>query len=159
MSDDMPAYFDAATKYRFLSLKEIGMNTKAILGACALLSFASISSGAMAEMKPAMTAPNVLASQGESDVLASKIVGSTVYSPNNEKVGDIQYLVMSKDGKVEAAVVGIGGFLGVDKKDVAITFKSLNITYDNDNTVKKITTDITKDGLKAAQDYTFLKKS
>lgn len=133
------------------------MNTKAALGAFALLSVASISTVAIAEMKP--VAAEVISRQGASDVLASKIVGATVYSATDEKVGDIQYLVLAKDGKVEAAVIGVGGFLGVAKKDVALNFRSLNITYDTDNSVKKITADVTKDGLKSAPEYIYLKKS
>jgi hypothetical protein len=140
-------------------IMEINMNTKLMLGACALLSLAVISGGAGAETRPGAAEAAVVTSQGTGDVLASKIVGASVYSTADEKVGDIQYLVMSKDGKVEAAVIGVGGFLGVAKKDVAIHFKSLNITYDTDNSVKKITAPITKDGLKAAPDYTYLKKS
>lgn len=135
------------------------MKIKAILGAGALLTLASLSSAVVAETKPAMVEPAIVKAQGANDVLASKIVGATVYSTANEKVGDIQYLVMSKDGKVEAAVIGVGGFLGVAKKDVAILFKSLNITYDADNTVKKISAEVTKDELKSAPDYSFLKKS
>ncbi|MBB4198921.1 sporulation protein YlmC with PRC-barrel domain [Rhodoblastus sphagnicola] len=135
------------------------MNTKAILGACALLSVAALSTAVFAEPKLTAGETNVLTSQGASDVLASTIVGATVYSPRDEKVGDIQYLVMNKDGKIEGAVIGVGGFLGVAKKDVALNFKALTISYDTDNSVKKITADVTKDGLKSAPDYLFLKKS
>jgi hypothetical protein len=97
--------------------------------------------------------------QGRDDVLASKLVGATVYSPSDEKVGDIQYMVINKAGRVEAIVVGVGGFLGIDKKDVALTFNSPNVTYDADNSVRKITTNVTKDALKAAPAYVFLKRS
>ncbi len=67
--------------------------------------------------------------------------------------------MINKAGKVEAIVVGIGGFLGIDKKDVALTFNSLNVSYDADNSVRKITANVTKDALKAAPAYVFLKKS
>ena len=97
--------------------------------------------------------------QGRDNVLASKLVGASVYSPSDEKVGDIQYLVINKAGKVEAIIVGVGGFLGIDKKDVALTFNSLNVSYDADNSVRKITANVTKDALKAAPAYVFLKKS
>jgi hypothetical protein len=135
------------------------MNTKAALGACALLTLASLSTGAVADMKPAAASAEVVVGQGPSDVLASNIVGTTVYSMKDEKIGDIQYLVLGKDGRVEAAVIGVGGFLGVARKDVALNFRSLNISYDTDNSVKRITADVTKDALKAAPEYAYLKKS
>ena len=43
---------------------------------------------------------------------------------------------MTKDGKVGAAVIGAGGYFGVDKKGVALAINSLNFTYDSDNYVK-----------------------
>jgi PRC-barrel domain len=109
--------------------------------------------------KPATTNAMTVSEQGTDQVLASKLVGATIYSPSDEKVGNIQYLVMNKSGQVDAVVVGVGGFLGIDKKDVALTFSSLNVTYDVDNSVKKITANVTKESMKSAPAYYFLKKS
>lgn len=134
------------------------------IAALSVVSLFSLAGLASAQMKaPAMRAAAseamTVSEQGRDDVLASKLVGATVYSPSDEKVGDIQYLVINKAGKVDAIVVGVGGFLGIDKKDVALTFNSLNVTYDADNSVRKITANVTKDALKAAPAYVFLKKS
>lgn len=134
------------------------------IAALSVMTLFSLTGLAAAQMKaPAMHAgasdAMTVSEQGRDDVLASKLVGATVYSPSDEKVGDIQYLVINKAGKVEAIVVGVGGFLGMDKKDVALTFNSLNVAYDADNSVRKITANVTKDALKAAPAYVFLKKS
>ena len=59
---------------------------------------------------------------------ASEWIGETVYaseSENAETVGEISDLVVSADGKIEAAVIEIGGFLGVGDKDVAVSFDAL----------------------------------
>ncbi len=52
--------------------------------------------------------------------LASQFIGKTVYSSANENVGDINDLVMNKDLDTVVAIIGVGGFLGIGEKDVAI---------------------------------------
>ena len=52
----------------------------------------------------------------------SKLMGVDVYGPDNQKVGDINEVLVDRDGKIEAIVVGVGGFLGIGEKDVAIPF-------------------------------------
>lgn len=53
---------------------------------------------------------------------ASKLDGLNVYNNNNEKIGDISELLLDESGKVQAVVVGVGGFLGMGEHDVAIPF-------------------------------------
>ena len=48
----------------------------------------------------------------------------------NETVGDINDLVLDKDGKVVAVIVGVGGFLGIGEREVALDYSSLNVKYD-----------------------------
>ena len=55
----------------------------------------------------------------------SKIKGVDVYGPDNQKVGDIDELLVDRDGKIEAVVIGVGGFLGIGQKDVAIPYAEL----------------------------------
>lgn len=56
---------------------------------------------------------------------ASKLTGLDVYNEANEKLGDINELIVDKDGKISAVVIGIGGFLGVGEHDIAITMDKL----------------------------------
>jgi sporulation protein YlmC with PRC-barrel domain len=56
---------------------------------------------------------------------ASKIKGLNVYNQNNEKIGDISDLMLSKDGKVDDVVISVGGFLGIGTHDVAVKFSEL----------------------------------
>ena len=53
---------------------------------------------------------------------ASKVQGVNVYNTNDEKIGDVKELLLSRDGKIEAVVVGVGGFLGMGEHDVALPF-------------------------------------
>ena len=43
---------------------------------------------------------------------ASKLMGLDVYNEANEKLGDVNELILDRDGKVSAVVIGVGGFLG-----------------------------------------------
>lgn len=56
---------------------------------------------------------------------ASKLVGLAVYNESNEKLGDISELLLDNSGKVNAVVIGIGGFLGVGQHDIAVSFDQL----------------------------------
>jgi PRC-barrel domain protein len=53
--------------------------------------------------------------------------------PNDEKIGDINEVLIDNSGSVHAVVIGVGGFLGVGEKDVAVPFKSLNIKHTKDS--------------------------
>jgi hypothetical protein len=56
---------------------------------------------------------------------ASKLVGVDVYNNNNDKIGDIREVIVGKSGKADAVVIGVGGFLGIGQKDVAVAFTDL----------------------------------
>lgn len=67
-------------------------------------------------------APNVKQAEGH---LASNIIGETVYSSSTddaENIGEVNDLVLSPEGDVEAIVVGVGGFLGIGQKNVALEY-------------------------------------
>ncbi len=51
---------------------------------------------------------------------ASKIIGSSVYDTAHHKIGNVSDLVITPDKTVSFAIVGVGGFLGIGQKDVAI---------------------------------------
>ena len=58
----------------------------------------------------------------------SDLVGQSVYGVGDEKVGDINDLLMDESGNIEAVVIGVGGFIGLGEKDVAVTLESLTIS-------------------------------
>ena len=55
----------------------------------------------------------------------SKLIGLNVYNGTNEKIGDIKELMVEKEGKVASVVIGVGGFLGMGERDVAVKFSEL----------------------------------
>lgn len=59
---------------------------------------------------------------------ASKMVGLNVYNDKNEKIGSINDLLMDKSGNVKAAVIGVGGFLGMGEHLVAVSFDKVKFS-------------------------------
>ena len=62
---------------------------------------------------------------GQGKWRASKLMGVDIYGPDDKKVGDVTEVVFDKTGKVEIITVGVGGFLGIGAKDVAIPFEQV----------------------------------
>jgi sporulation protein YlmC with PRC-barrel domain len=58
---------------------------------------------------------------------SSKLIGVDVYNEANEKIGDIEELILDKSGKVEHVVLGVGGFLGMGEHYVAVAFDKLKL--------------------------------
>jgi sporulation protein YlmC with PRC-barrel domain len=56
---------------------------------------------------------------------ATKLTGLAVYNTNNERIGDIGELIVDRDGKVAAVVIGVGGFLGMGEHHVAVPFEQV----------------------------------
>lgn len=98
----------------------------------ALLSTAVIGGAAFAQSaQPAdRTAPAATAQPADKMMLkgnwrASKLMGLNVYNEANEKLGDINELLVDKSGKIHAVVIGIGGFLGMGEHDIAVSMDKL----------------------------------
>lgn len=62
---------------------------------------------------------------GSADWRASKFMGLDIYGTNNEKIGDVKEIVLDHEGQIQAIVIGVGGFLGIGEKNVAVPFKSV----------------------------------
>jgi hypothetical protein len=46
----------------------------------------------------------------------------SVYDPKENKIGEIDDVLVDREGRITALVIGVGGFLGVGVKDVAVPF-------------------------------------
>lgn len=90
------------------------------------------------------------------DMRASKLIGTSVQTTSGENIGEINELVVDHGGKVAAVVVGVGGFLGIGEREVALSYDSLKMNVDS-NGRNVITVNTTKDALKAAPQWTWPK--
>jgi sporulation protein YlmC with PRC-barrel domain len=92
-----------------------------------------------------------VAKQNADQWLLSKFKGTDVIGTDNEKVGDVDDIMFDKDGKVIAYIVGVGGFLGIGSKDVALDPKAFEVVPgDNGMADAKLKLAMTKDELKNA---------
>ena len=77
-----------------------------------------------------------------------------VRNDQNDSIGEINELILNKDGQVVAAVIGVGGFLGIGEREVAVDFKSLKIEQDPNAATNRGSVTVkmaaTKDTLKSA---------
>jgi hypothetical protein len=102
-----------------------------------------------------------VSSQGSDHWVASKFKGVDVMGPNDEKIGDVDDLLFDKEGKILAVVVGVGGFLGIGQKDVALDMAAFQVvpassgTTDPNNVKLKLA--MTKDDLKNAPAFAYYK--
>jgi sporulation protein YlmC with PRC-barrel domain len=71
-----------------------------------------------------------------------------VYDPSDQKIGEIKDVLITKDGKVGAFIVAVGGFVGAGEKDVAVPFEDVKGTKKNDKWY--LTMQANKDELKNA---------
>jgi sporulation protein YlmC with PRC-barrel domain len=87
--------------------------------------------------------------------LASKFKGTNVIGNDDEKIGDVSDILFDKSGKIEAFVVGVGGFLGIGTKDVALPPNSFQVVAGDKskNESDKLKLSMTKDQLKQAANF------
>jgi sporulation protein YlmC with PRC-barrel domain len=76
-----------------------------------------------------------------------------VYDPSDTKIGEISDVLVGKDGKVEAFIVSVGGFLGIGQKDVGVPFSAVHATQKNGRWY--LTMKANKDALKQARGYNY----
>jgi sporulation protein YlmC with PRC-barrel domain len=119
---------------------------------------------AAATTSPAAS-PKFVAKQSANQWAFSKFKGTDVLGPNNAHIGDVEDVLFDKNGKVEAVVVGVGGFLGIGEKNVALDMSAFQIVpaSSNSNTASNDPNDIklkvswTKDQLKSAPAFEYYK--
>ena len=99
------------------------MNSKYL--AAALLGTALLSSAAFAEPATPDRSNINTAVHRDGQWRSSKLIGVNVYNDNNEKIGDIQELIVDKSGKVDNVILGVGGFLGMGEHCVAVPMEKL----------------------------------
>ena len=92
-----------------------------------------------------MTASPSTASSG----MGSAVMGLTVKGTHNTKIGKIDDVLVSPDGKVEKVVIDVGGVLGVGGKDVTVDWKDVQIN----SAERTAQVDMSKDQLKKAPTY------
>src|SRR4029453_6387234 len=115
--------------------------------------------------------PKFIQAQGTDQWVFSKFKGTDVIGPDNAQVGNVNDMLFDKNGKILGLIVGVGGFLGIGEKSVAIDMSAFQMVpastgsptsaggapavSDNDPTHVKLKVTWTKDQLKNAPDFAY----
>jgi sporulation protein YlmC with PRC-barrel domain len=83
----------------------------------------------------------------------SNFYNQNVYDNRDNKIGEVNDLLLDSGGKVNAVMVGVGGFLGVGEKNVAVPFQALKVTEKDGK--RYLVLDTTKEALQTAPGYTY----
>ena len=76
-----------------------------------------------------------------------------VYDPGNNKIGEVDDVLVGADGKINALVIGVGGFLGIGEKHVIVPFSA--VKADRKDNKWQLVMNSTKDDLKAAPGFKY----
>lgn len=88
---------------------------------------------------------------GATVISANDFIGKRVYSRDGKDIGEVNDLIMTGNGGIQAVVLGVGGFLGIGEKDVAVSMASIDMSKDG-NAIRLVV-DGTKEQFTAAPAY------
>jgi len=83
---------------------------------------------------------------------AQSVLGKDVRSSANENMGRIVDVIVDRAGRVRAAVIDFGGFLGVGSRKIAVDWSALSFASE-DSKRDVVTLELTRDQVKAAPEY------
>jgi sporulation protein YlmC with PRC-barrel domain len=93
----------------------------------------------------------VKAQQAE-EMLASTLLGTSVYNGENQSLGEINDVLFDADGQLRTVVIGVGGFLGIAERDVAVPWKALSVSRD-ENQDLMLRLDVSREQLENAPEF------
>lgn len=102
---------------------------------------------------PASGKADMVTAQKPDQWLASKFKGTDVMGADDQKIGSITDILFDKTGSIQAYVVGVGGFLGMGAKEVALAPKSFTSVPGQNGAADKLKVAVTKDELTQAQNF------
>ncbi|MBP2547849.1 sporulation protein YlmC with PRC-barrel domain [Neorhizobium galegae] len=94
-----------------------------------------------------------LTEQAQNQISANDYIGKSIYNGEDKSIGSVTDLILEQDGGIVAAVVGVGGFLGIGQKNVAVPMDKITVTREADSNDIRLTTAETADALKAAPEF------
>jgi sporulation protein YlmC with PRC-barrel domain len=122
-----------------------------------LIAFATATANAQAPQQspqPSGSAAQILASIPANSVTITHWYKQNVYDPSDNKIGEIMDVLVDRAGKATALIIGVGGFLGMGEKDVAVPFDAVQVTS-KDNNKWYLVMNSSKDALKSAKGFKY----
>ena len=122
-----------------------------------LIAFATATANAQAPQQspqPSGSAAQILASIPANCVTITHWYKQNVYDPSDNKIGEIMDVLVDRAGKATALIIGVGGFLGMGEKDVAVPFDAVQVAS-KDNNKWYLVMNSNKDALKSAKGFKY----
>jgi sporulation protein YlmC with PRC-barrel domain len=113
----------------------------------------AITPGALAQLRGAGAIEKViyLARTPEGGISLSTYFDRNVLNGPGEKIGAVKDLIIGPDARITHAIIGVGGFLGIGEKEVAIPFAVMQL--ERRDAAWHLVVDATKDALVNAPAY------
>lgn len=121
----------------------------------ALMSGPAIAASTDAETSMRFNSVDTVGAKQVRGYLASNLMGHSVYASTAEdadRIGEIDDAVVGEDGSIKAVIIGVGGFLGMGEKDVAVDFSRLSFEKTGDDEYRLVSA-LSKEELEKAGAY------
>lgn len=92
--------------------------------------------------------------EAANQMTSDDLLGSDIKNAAGESLGDVEQIIVSTDGELAGVIVGVGGFLGIGEKSVAINFEAITFETSPDSGETLLILDSTKEELEAAPEFT-----
>jgi hypothetical protein len=89
------------------------------------------------------------------DDLSSKVVGLDIYNNANQDIGQIKDIAMGQNGRSQAYIVSVGGFLGLGEHYVAVNPSAVKVSYNGSDKKWHASMNASADQLKAAPEFKY----
>jgi sporulation protein YlmC with PRC-barrel domain len=94
----------------------------------------------------------IVKEQQRVEVRGDWVLGARVLTPDGARIGYIEDMIIDKeDGSVNAAIISVGGFLGIGSKEIAVDWSELELNYDAND----VRLGITIEQAEAAPEYSY----
>ena len=101
----------------------------------------------------AATEEAIITEQEETQLRADDLMGIEVVDASGEVIGEVEDLIFDEDKKIAGVVVGVGGFLGIGKKEVGLNWDQAQIQEEPDTRQKTIVVNLNRSQFEAAPDF------
>ncbi|MGA2993230.1 PRC-barrel domain-containing protein [Bradyrhizobium sp.] len=91
----------------------------------------------------------------QNDELSSKVVGLDIYNTDNKDIGQIKDIALNPNGRSQAYIVSVGGFLGLGEHYVAVNPSAVKVSYNEQDKKWHASMNATADQLKAAPEFKY----
>ncbi len=101
------------------------------------------------------TSSSTFVSIPQNDELSSKVVGLDIYNTDNKDIGQIKDIALNGNGRSQAYIVSVGGFLGLGEHYVAVNPSAVKVSYNEQDKKWHASMNATADQLKAAPEFKY----